>query len=68
MKAELTDGARPPDSSFACTPSGWMQTDIFLKWFDHFLNHVKPSIEDLGLLILYGLPTQQSIDFIEKAR
>lgn len=42
MKAELKDGA-PPGSEFACTPSGWMQTDIFLKWFDHFVNHARPS-------------------------
>ncbi|XP_046387622.1 MFS-type transporter clz9-like [Ischnura elegans] len=68
MKAELRDGA-PPGSEFACTPNGWMQTDIFLKWFDHFLHHAKPSPESPVLLILDGHATHtKSIDFIIKAR
>lgn len=68
MKAELGDGA-PPGSKFACTPSGWMQTDIFLKWFDHFLEHAKPSKEAPVVLILDGHATHtKSIDFINKAR
>ena len=53
MKAELKDGA-PPGSEFACNPSGWMQTDIFMQWFDHFLKYAKPSAEDPVLLILDG--------------
>lgn len=35
INAEVKDGV-PTGSEFACTPSGWMQTVIFLKWFDHF--------------------------------
>ncbi|KAK9752205.1 hypothetical protein QE152_g4419 [Popillia japonica] len=45
MKAELQDGA-PPGTMIACHPSGWMQSDIFLQWFDHFLAHAKPSVAD----------------------
>lgn len=68
MKAELKDGA-PPGSEFACTPSGWMQTDIFLKWFDHFVNHARPSAEAPVLLILDGHSTHTKIiDFIYRAR
>lgn len=35
MKAEFKDGA-PPGSVFACNPSNWMQTEIFMQWFDNF--------------------------------
>ncbi|XP_022198888.1 tigger transposable element-derived protein 6-like [Nilaparvata lugens] len=69
MKAELTDGA-PPGSEFACTQSGWMQADIFLKWFEHFLNHSKPSAESPVLLILdwHHATHTKNIDFINMAR
>ena len=62
------DGA-PPGTVFACNPSGWVQTDIFTQWFDHFLKHTKPSAEDSVLLILDGYATYtKNIEFIEKAR
>jgi hypothetical protein len=35
MKEELMAGA-PAGSIAACNPSGWIQTDIFTKWLDHF--------------------------------
>lgn len=68
MKAELQDGA-PPGTMIACHPSGWMQSDIFLQWFDHFLAHAKPSVADPVLLILDGHSTHsKNLAFIEKAR
>lgn len=36
MKEELLDGA-PAGSILACHPSGWIQTDVFTKWFNHFV-------------------------------
>lgn len=68
MKIELQDGA-PPGTAFACHPSGWMQTEIFSEWFDHFLKFAKPSEADPVLLILDGHATHtKNLDFIEKAR
>ncbi|KAG5865020.1 hypothetical protein JTB14_018568 [Gonioctena quinquepunctata] len=68
MKAELQDGA-PPGTIIACHPSGWMQTDIFLRWCDHFHAHAKPSAGDPVLLILNGHSTHsKNLAFIEKAR
>lgn len=68
MKAELQDGA-PPGTMIACHPSGWMQSDIFLQWFDHFLAHAKPSAADPVLLVLDGHATHaKNLAFIEKAR
>ena len=43
MNAQLTDRA-PPGTIFACNESGWMRTEVFKKWFAHFVSFVKPSI------------------------
>lgn len=68
MKVELQDGS-PPGTVFACHPSGWMQTDIFTQWFEHFLRFAKPSEDDPVLLVLDGHATHtRNLDFIEKAR
>lgn len=53
MKPELLDGA-PPGSIYACHPSGWMQSEIFVQWLRHFIKHTKPSAEDPVLLLLDG--------------
>lgn len=53
MKEELKDGA-PPGSIFSCNANGWMTTEVFSIWFDHFLKHAKPTNEDPALLILDG--------------
>ena len=42
MKAELMNGA-PPGSISACHKSGWMQSDIFVEWFHHFVKHTNPT-------------------------
>ncbi|KAL1448578.1 hypothetical protein WDU94_012303 [Cyamophila willieti] len=68
LKAELTDGA-PPGTLFTCFPTGWMQTEIFNDWFDHFLRHTKPTAEDPVLLILDGHYTHtKNILFLQKAK
>lgn len=68
MKAELTDGA-PPGTAFTCHPTGWMQTDLFVEWFKHFLMHTKPTENDPVLLILDGHSTHtKNIEFIRLAR
>ena len=38
----------------ACHPNGWIQTDIFTKWFDHFIHFIKPSADDPVMLIVDG--------------
>jgi hypothetical protein len=53
MKEELKDGA-PAVPIAACHPSGWIQTDILTKWFDHFFHFIKPSADDPVLLIVDG--------------
>ena len=68
MKEELMDGA-PLGSVSACHPSGWIQTYIFTKWFDHFVNFVKPSSEDPVVLVLDGHYSHtKNLDMVDKAR
>jgi len=68
MKPELQDGA-PPGTIFHCHPSGWMQLEIFTEWFQHFINHAKPTAEDPVLLILDGHMTHtRNLQFIDLAR
>ena len=68
MNDELMNGA-PPGSGYACHKSGWMQTEIFVQWFRHFLKHTHPTAGDPVLLILDGHSTHtKSIALIEVAR
>lgn len=68
MKAELLDGA-PAGSIAECHPSGWIQSHIFTRWVQHFINHVKPSKEDPVLLILDGHYSHtRNLDVIDLAK
>jgi hypothetical protein len=67
-KDELMDGT-PAGSIPAYHPSGWIQTDIFTMWFEHFVKHTKPSKEDPVLLVLDGHNSHtRNIDLINRAR
>jgi hypothetical protein len=68
MKPDLMDNA-PPGSQGVAHPSGWMQSDIFLKWFEHFVRQTHPSAETPVLLILDGHKTHTTnLDVINMAR
>lgn len=65
---QLKKGA-PAGSLFAFHPSGWIQTDLFTKWFDHFLEKTKPSATNPILLVLDGHHTHtRNLDVILKAK
>ena len=68
MKAELMNGA-PPGSIYACHKSGWMQLEIFVKWFKHFLKSTGATKENPVLLILDGHSTHtMNMEVIDLAR
>jgi DDE superfamily endonuclease len=68
MKPDLLDNG-PPGSQGVAHPSGWMQSDIFLKWFEHFVHHTHPSAESRVLLVLDGHKTHTTnLDVINLAR
>lgn len=68
MHDALKKGA-PCGSKFACNPSGYMTVAIFNDWFDHFLEHVKPSEDKPALLIIDGHSSHtKNLPFTQKAR
>lgn len=50
---QLIRGA-PPGTIYDVHPSGWIQQNIFTKWFRHFIQFVKSSEDNPVLLILDG--------------
>ena len=68
IRQELTDAA-PPGSLILSQERGWMNSDLFLKYLQHFVHHVKPSISSKVLLILDGHHTHKTaaaVDFCLK--
>ena len=67
-KTELMDWA-PPGSIAEAHETGWMQSDIFVRWFQHFITHANTTAIKPVLLILDGHKTHTSnLPFIEMAR
>ena len=67
MKTELMDRV-PPGSIAEAHKTGWMQSDIFVRWFQHFITHANPTAIKPVLLILDGHKTHTSnLPFIEMA-
>ncbi|GFO33588.1 tigger transposable element-derived protein 1 [Plakobranchus ocellatus] len=44
----------PPGSHFECQEKGWMDSDLFVSWIQHFIRHVKLRETNPILLILDG--------------
>lgn len=53
MKHELLDQCPSGSVGFA-QENGWINSEIFVKWLQHFVKHVKPSKDDRVLLLLDG--------------
>lgn len=48
--------------------SGWVTDDLFITWFNHFLENVKPSKENPVILIVNGYTAHKcNIEFIDLA-
>ncbi|KAL8585211.1 hypothetical protein ACOMHN_013226 [Nucella lapillus] len=64
----LTIGA-PNGTVFACTDSGWIDSDVFLQWLHHFIRCVKSSPENKHLLLLDGHTSHsKNLEAIKLAR
>ncbi|CAK1578118.1 unnamed protein product [Parnassius mnemosyne] len=68
-KDELRDGA-PPGSIFAFNPdSGYINSEIFFVWLQHFVECVKPTTEQKVLLLLDGHTSHtKNLDAIKYAK
>lgn len=64
----LMKGA-PPGAIGACHPSGWVQTELFTRWFEHFVTYTRPSADSPVLLILDGHYSHtRNLEVVLKAR
>ena len=48
--------------------SGWMDSQLFVKWLEHFIKFVKPSKDHPVMLLLDGHCSHKTLDAIETAR
>jgi len=62
---KLKEGA-VPGTLFVSSESGWINTELYLEWFNFFLQHI-PPIRPV-LLLQDGHASHISIDLIELAR
>jgi len=69
MKLELMGDAPSGSIKWACHPSEWIQKEIFIMWFDHFIKYTIPTATNPVLLILDGHNSHtKNIEVIEMAR
>ena len=65
MRDALLYGA-PPQTIAVRHKSGWMQSEIFVQWFKHFLH---PTKDDPGLFVLDGHASHtKNFELIDMAR
>ena len=55
----------PPDSVVECTPNGWSNEVMFIKWLQHFAHHVKPTADEPVLLILDNHNSHATLEAFE---
>jgi hypothetical protein len=68
MHPALMIGA-PPGSLVDFSESGYINSDLFVKWLEHFVEHVKPTTEEKALLVLDGHSTHsKNMEAIKIAR
>ena len=48
---------KPPGSLVKVSESGYINSDLFVQWLEHFISHVRPSTEKKVLLLLDGHTT-----------
>jgi len=49
-------------------PSGWMDSNLFVRWLEHFIKFAKPSCDQPVLLLLDGHGSHKTLEAIEAAR
>ncbi|XP_030757703.1 jerky protein homolog-like [Sitophilus oryzae] len=67
MNPFFMKGCSPGADGYA-NGSGWMDSDHFIKYLDHFINHVKPGPDKQILLILDNHNSHRTLAAINKAR
>ena len=58
----------PPGTVGAVSDNGWVTSDLFLQWLEHFITFVKPTKEQKVILLIDGLVSHKTLAVVEKAR
>lgn len=66
-KDELLDKA-PPGTIGLYQETGWMTTELFVKWLKHFCAYAKPTKEKKVLLLLDGHISHKSLEAVTYAK
>ncbi|KAK3788682.1 hypothetical protein RRG08_007525 [Elysia crispata] len=70
MADKLKNGA-PSGTVFEVQDKGWMDTTLFKKWLEHFIQRVEPSPDEPVLLILNGhgsyVNSLEAVDFVRNS-
>ena len=67
LKAELLKGT-PIGTIGGVSDNGWITTELFCKWFDHFVEHVRPSDDKRVLLVMDNHSSHVSMKLVCEAR
>lgn len=67
FKDHMLKGA-PPGSIGAAAQSGWSNENIFYQYFEHFVNHTKPTIENPIILLLDNHESHVSVKSLTLAK
>lgn len=63
----LYDGA-PVGTLCLYNESGYMTGELFVKWMEHFIKHVRPTAENKALLLLDGHVSHKNLGALELAK
>lgn len=58
----------PPGTIGGATPSGWITSALFTQWMHHFINFVKPTLENRVSLIMDSHEAHLSYEVIKLAK
>lgn len=58
----------PSGSIGACSTNGWVDSKLFVKWLNHFVEFVRPAPDKKVLLVMDGHGSHKSLEAVEVAR
>jgi len=58
----------PPGTIGGVSDNGWVTSDLFLQWLEHFIAIAKPTKEQKVILLVDGHASHKSLAVVEKAR
>jgi len=66
--ADLLLRGSPPGTIGACSDNGWITSELFLKWLQHFVQHAKSWVNERVILLLDGHASHKTLEAVNFAR